>query len=207
LAALSLIGTVATALHTSSNIGLNVLWLLVWLLITIGSFAGMRALSQRANNPAAFTPSYAPIAPTTRGAAFEVNFQRPWLRAGLGGRGVIRFAPEHLIVDGLRATAAWHPLPPGYLLAKALHAGLHTVGLGLLPVAHMIPKLPWPQEHQEIPYRALRDVEIRGCRLTCIIDGPQQSEQLRLAVSVADGERFYRELSPRFPGALGGWQP
>ena len=54
-----------------------------------------------------------------------------------------------------------------------------------------------------IRFSDISDLQVQGRRVTFRCTGVPK--QLSFVVAQVDGERLYRELLSRFPGALGGW--
>lgn len=130
-----------------------------------------------------FTPSYGAVPATTMAHPFEVRFERVGLGRTLEGKGAMRFEPHGVYLSGTLTPSPIIQLAFGLLIARLV--GRKRVEMTL-------------------PYHQLSDLRVEGCRVA--IDGPGRPQRVAVAVAACDGERLYRELLPRFPAALNGWQ-
>lgn len=130
-----------------------------------------------------FTPSYGAISATTMAHPFEVRFERVGLGRTLEGKGTLRFEPHGVYLSGTLTPSPITQLAFGVLIARLIgHKRVEML----------------------LPYHQLSGLRLEGCRVT--IDGPGRPQRVAVAVAACDGERLYRELLPRFPSALNGWQ-
>ncbi len=63
---------------------------------------------------------------------------------------------------------------------------------------------PWQGKELSATARALHGLTITGRQLC--VSSDEAPKRIILAVGPIDGKRLYRDLLPRFPAALGGWQ-
>lgn len=130
-----------------------------------------------------FAPSYGVIPATTMAHPFEVRFERVGLGRTLEGKGTMCFKPHAVYLSGTLTPSPITQLAFGVLIARLI--GRKRIEMLLL-------------------YHQLSSLRVEGCRVT--IDGPGRPQRVAVAVAACDGERLYRELLPRFPSALNGWQ-
>lgn len=155
------------------------------LLVCVG---GVMMLQSSYTDARQFTPKYDPVPPHHLGAPLAVRFRRNPLWRSLAGKGTIQFDQGHLSIDG--------SLIP-HVLRRIGSAALTT--FMLLAFNMRTPKMQPVQ--QAIPYTAMHDVRVRGAEVSFTYPG-NVPETFTFRVSVQDGERLYRELDLRFPGAV-----
>lgn len=175
-------------------------------LILTGGFivfgAAAAALWPLASAPAHFTPSYSAVPATVTGHPFEVRYQRAGWGRTMSGKGTVRFD-----ADGLAVAGYVTPSPLLQIIVVIVFTVvplvLFSVGLGLIPALLFAHYLGRKHLVTTLPYHQLGDPAVQGCRVN--VAGPGTPQKMSFVVADVDGERLYRELLPRFPGALGGW--
>jgi len=169
-------------------------------------FAGLAGLIfvwPRAQADTRFTPGYGVIPPTSTGHPFEVRFRRYLWGRSLRGNGTIQFDSDHLVIAGHLEPHALFQL--GIVLVLTfLPLLLFGFGLGIIPALIIAYYVGRKRMQQTIGYHAIRDLTVKGSRVTFHSDTTPR--QTAFSVAGVDGERLYRELLLRFPADLGGWQ-
>lgn len=164
--------------------------------------AATLALLPWASAPTRFTPSYGTVPPAITNHPFEVRYQRSGWGRTMSDKGTVCFD-----TGGLAVTGYITPSPLLQLLIVIVFTLvpllMFGVGLGFLPALIIAHYLGRKQLVTRLPYQDLGDVVVQGCRAT--VKGPGTPKKISFIVASVDGERLYRELLPRFPGALGGW--
>jgi hypothetical protein len=138
-----------------------------------------------------------------KGRPFDVLYHSTGLTSrSLNGRGGVRFDAEGLTVEGTLQPHVVLQLVIAVVLAAVLlfvfhlRASVFVAGLLTLLIGRKTVR-------RTIPYSDIRDLEVKGVQVRFRCDG--QPGQVVLRAAPVDGERLYRELLARFPGALGGW--
>lgn len=181
----------------------NLIAVAIAAVVCLGSLAGLIAIWPYTRGPVRFTPAYLPVAPTALGQPFEVRFQRYLWGRSMRGKGTAQFTPEGLTIAGHIEPHALFQL--GVVLALTfLPAFFFNFGLGIIPALLIAYYVGRKQITRTIPYAALHGLEMKGRQLS--VGSDEAPKRIALAVAPIDGERLYRELLPRFPAALGGWQ-
>jgi hypothetical protein len=75
------------------------------------------------------------------------------------------------------------------------------LGLGLIPALIIAYYIGRKKLTQPIAYSAVRDLTLKGCKVTFNNPGAQPGK-VAFYVTMSDGERLYREVQERFPAAL-----
>jgi hypothetical protein len=176
-------------------------------LVLTGGFivfgAGTAALWPLAAAPTRFTPAYGTISALTAGHPFAVRYQRVGWGRTMSDTGSVRFDADGLTIMGYVTPNPLLPLLV-LILFTAVPLVMFGVGLGFIPALILAHYLGRRQHVMPIRYQDLYDLTVQGCRVT--FSGPETPRQISFFVASVDGERLYRELLPRFPAALGGWQ-
>jgi hypothetical protein len=180
---------------------------IIMVAITFGvgllSLGGLVLIWPYMRGPVSFTPAYGLVDPRGLGVPFEVRFQRYLWGRSMRGKGSVHFAPDGLVIGGNMEPHALFQL--GVVLALTiLPAIFFNFGLGVIPALLVAYYIGRKQISRTVPYAALSGLTVKGRQLTVRVDGVPKS--ISFAVAPSDGERLYRELLPRFPAALGGWQ-
>lgn len=175
-------------------------------LILTGGFlvfgAAAAALWPLASAPTHFTPSYSAVAPTVAGHPFEVRYRRAGWGRTMSGKGAVRFDPDGLAVAGYVTPSPLLQIVV-VIVFTVVPLVLFSIGLGLIPALLVAHYLGRKQRVTTLPYHQLGTPSVQGCGVT--VAGAGTPQNISFVVAVVDGERLYRELLPRFPGALGGW--
>lgn len=175
---------------------------LLTLLVAL-SIAALVVLWPYLTAPTSFKTSYIAVPATTAGHVFEIRYQRVGLSRTMLGKGTLRFDPEGLLMTGYLSPSPWLQLTI-VLLFTLLPLLLLGIGLGIVPaliIAWFVGRKPM---EFTLPYHSLSDLVVKDCHVT--LSTPDVPRKLSFLVAISDGERLYRELQPRFPAALNGWQ-
>jgi hypothetical protein len=195
-------GELALGRSAPQNVTSNLIAVGIAFVLLVGSLAGLIVLWPYTRAATRFTPSYGAIPPTITGHPFEVKFRRYLWGRSLRGSGTVQFD-----ADSLSYTAHLEPNALFQLgivmLITFLPLFLFGFAIGIIPALIIAYYVGRKKITRLIPYGDLRDLQIKGSRVTFrCADAPKQ---LSFVVAQVDGERLYRELLPRFPAALGGW--
>lgn len=181
----------------------NLIAVTIAAVVCVGSLAALLAIWPYTRGPVRFTPAYPPVAPTALGQPFEVRFQRYLWGRSMRGKDTAQFTPEGLTIAGHIEPHALFQL--GVVLALTfLPAFFFNFGLGIIPALLIAYYVGRKKISRTIPYAALHGLAVTGRQISVVSDAAPK--RITLAVAPIDGERLYRELLPRFPAALGGWQ-
>jgi hypothetical protein len=200
---LVLVSTATAGTRLTGSFGTDFLPLLIALGVCAASIFGVVKLYPLVSAPNRFTPSYGQVPAMFTGQPFEVRFIRPRFSRSFRGKGTLRFEPGQLVIDGTLEPSALFQF--GVLAVVTLVPLLvFGFGLGFIPALLLAFWIGKKKLSRAVPYAEIRDLAVKGCRVSfsCAGDKPNK---VALYVSQMDGERLYRELSPRFPTAMGGW--
>lgn len=181
----------------------NLLTVSIAALVCVGSLAALVFIWPYMQGPARFTPGYGAVAASTLAHPFEVRYQRYLWGRSMRGKGTAQFTPEGLFIEGHVEPHALFQLGIVFTLTF-LPLVLFGFGLGIIPALIIAYYAGRRKYSWTISYEGLHDVTVKGRQVALRTDGVPK--RISFAVASADGERLYRELLPRFPGALGGWQ-
>ncbi len=149
-------------------------------------------------------PSY--TSPDVVGKSFIGQFIHVHTNRTFNGSGLIRFEPEHLVMNGrLEPGIAFQLLI--IFVVTVIPLVLFGIGLGLIPALILAAYLGKKEEAgYSIPYSRINQITVQGrtIRLTCDdISFPHKS---KFRVAPGDGERLYRELQQHHPSAVMAWE-
>jgi hypothetical protein len=202
LVVLGVSGELATGRTAPQNVTSNLIAVGVAAALLVGSLVGLIVLWPYTRAATRFTPSYGAIAPTSIGHPFEVKFQRYLWGRSMRGSGTVQFDADSMALAGHLEPNALFQFGV-VLLITFLPLFLFGFGLGIIPALIIAYYVGRKNITRTIPYGDLRDLQVKGGRATFQCAGTPK--QISFVVAQVDGERLYRELLTRFPGALGGW--
>lgn len=164
------------------------------------SLIGLVVLFPYATAARRFVPRGALVPATALAQPFEIKFTRLSTARTMRGDGTLRFDEVGLVFEGYREPHALFQI--GVVLVVTLvPLILFGFGLGIIPALLIAYFLGRRRITQTVPYTALRELQLEGCRLSFRCDG-LRPRKVKLRVAERDGERLYREIGPRFPGAV-----
>lgn len=181
----------------------NVIMVAITFGVGLLSLGGLVLIWPYMQGPARFKPTYGLVDPRGLEVPFEVRFQRYLWGRSMRGKGSVHFTSDGLIIGGHMEPHVLFQLGV-VLVLTFLPAFFFNFGLGIIPALLIAYYIGRKKITRTIPYAALSGLSVKGRQLTVRADGVPKS--ISFAVAPSDGERLYRELLPRFPAALGGWQ-
>jgi hypothetical protein len=164
------------------------------------SLFGLIKLFPLVSTPTSFKPSYGVVAADVAGHPFDVRYRRGGWGRSLSSKGTILFAPDGLLVKGYLTPSPLFQLCI-VVVVTLIPIILFGVGLGLLPALIIAYYAGRKKITQSIPYIAVRDLTVKGCKAT-FKNPSAQPRSVEFYVTGSDGERLYRELQVRFPAAM-----
>lgn len=167
------------------------------------SLGGLVLIWPYMQGPASFKPAYGQVNSRGLGVPFEARFQRYLWGRSMRGKGIVLFTPEGLTIGGHMEPHVLFQLGV-VLILTVLPVVIFNFGLGIIPALLIGYYVGRKKISRTIPYANLSSLTVKGRQLTVRCDGVPKS--ISFAVAPMDGERLYRELLPRFPTSLGGWQ-
>lgn len=197
------LGSVARGQSAPGNPYASLITFVVSALLLVGSVFGLLKLRPYLRAPANFSPSYGAVAAEVRGHPFEVRYQRVGWGRTMRGKGLVRFEPAGVQIEGERTPSLWLQLTI-ILVLTVLPLILFQVGLGLIPALVLAYYLGRTRVAQAIPYAQVSGVQLAGG--TVRLDAPGSPlEHVAFAVATSDDERLYGEVSAHLQGvAVGG---
>jgi len=164
------------------------------------SLFGVIKLFPLVSAPTSFKPSYGIVAPDVAGHPFEVKYQRGGWGRSMSSKGTVRFDADGLLVEGYLTPSPLLQIGV-ILLVTFIPLVVFRIGLGLIPALIIAYYIGRKKIAQTIAYSAVRDLTLKGCKVTFNNPGAQPGK-VAFYVTVSDGERLYREVQERFPAAL-----
>lgn len=192
----------ATGRSGPQNVTSNLIAVGIGILLLTGSLLGLIVLSPYARATTRFTPSYGTIPSMFTGQPFEVKFRRYLWGRSMRGSGTVQFDADGLALAGHLEPNALFQI--GIVsLVTFLPMFFFGFGLGIIPALIIAYYVGRKKITRTIRFSDISDLQVQGRRVTFRCTGVPK--QLSFVVAQVDGERLYRELLSRFPGALGGW--
>lgn len=164
------------------------------------SLFGLIKLFPLVSAPTSFKPSYGAIAADIAGHPFDVKYQRGGWGRSMSNKGTVRFDADGLLVEGYLTPSPLFQIGV-VLIVTLIPLVVFGIGLGLLPALIIAYYAGRKKIAQPIAYAAVRDLTVKGCKVTLNNPGAQPGK-LAFYVAMSDGERLYRELQGRFPASL-----